>query len=681
MIVAVLLGLPSALAQAGAEPAWQYAVFGSSPGEGGILADDSGPVPRVILAAGIASRSADLRFWSRLEPDSGSGLRHAWVSPHQGFLIRRMAYGDLDGTGSEHLVVAHASYFLSVFEADDGPLILSIRTLTRYPGGLAVADLDFDGRDEILVNGAGAFESLEVYDGTGQLLWTSPGLGGQDLLVAQFDGDPALEVVSGEGVVLDTVTRLVEWTAPSPFGVELDSADVDGDGIHELFSRPDFGSVRSHDLVARAERWSLPSAANEAIEIVDLENDGAWELLHGVGGTADVVAYDAFDGRELFRIPNPNEGVSDLQACDLDRDGLREIIWGSKRTHSGGDALYIFDGATHALEWASPSLTGPFLDPQFGDLDGDLVPELVSASAFSDEEKANGRVLVFTPPEYRSVLISAPVTDLASGPIRDLELRDYDHDGTPEILIATERRGKGIVQAYGLSAGAIVKEWENADRANTSIFTAVEAADVDHDGDREVVVACQTGFLNDGLRVIVYDARSGAEEWRSADLGFDHAEVLELRMFDLDGDGMDEICGYASASPLFALDGVSRLVEFTDGYGYSCLEVYSGSRGEFLLLGDSLGTVHVYGPRSGNGFLFLEHSVSNDYIGGISQSLPGRLWLQVAGNLELVDWASGAVLWRAPSYYSFGRKVAQPGAVPRFFVAGGTYCLTGFRRE
>jgi hypothetical protein len=174
--------------------------------------------------------------------------------------------------------------------------------------------------------------------------------------------------------------------------------------------------------------------------------------------------------------------------------------------------LYLLDGASgkQLVKFAQP--TFGFVTPAFGDLDGDGLPEVVSADA-------NGHVIIFEHDgSVKRVGDQAGFEEsqgAQQGPT--VALYDLDGDGSVEILLGFE-----VFDAKGHKLWGVPGNGKEFD----SEFYCVTptAADLDGDGKLEVLF---------GHRTHRYD---GTELWSLAGQPPGHPHVA-----DLDGDGSPEV--------------------------------------------------------------------------------------------------------------------------------------------
>ena len=73
--------------------------------------------------------------------------------------------------------------------------------------GLSLTDLDGDGLAELIVT---TQDDLFVFNSAGQLLWQVTGAGGYDVVAGQMDNDPAIEIATTSGNVVDASTHTVQ---------------------------------------------------------------------------------------------------------------------------------------------------------------------------------------------------------------------------------------------------------------------------------------------------------------------------------------------------------------------------------------------------------------------------------------------------------------------------------------
>jgi hypothetical protein len=149
----------------------------------------------------------------------------------------RLLSTDLDGDGLSEIVIgADGLYALDRF----GSLWWKQKAETEaYVVDVAAADLDSDGRPEIIAGMRYPVPAVIVRDTTGGLRWMHPlATSATTLVVADLDSDGRPEIIVG--TVSGTVTTLgadgaSRWLAQVPGAVNgLAVADLNGDGVTEL---------------------------------------------------------------------------------------------------------------------------------------------------------------------------------------------------------------------------------------------------------------------------------------------------------------------------------------------------------------------------------------------------------------------------------------------------------------
>lgn len=297
-----------------------------------------------------------------------------------------LALGDLDGDGRLETVAVGGDLplrrTLLAFNHDgtlrwtsddlvDGLEVLETSGAVKP----VLADLDHDGRPEIIVahagrwaatpTGAFAEDGVTVFDADGHRLWTTraPGPAGRqptmgNLVVADLDLDGCAEIVVGEDVF--DCAGAHRWSNTSTSGAVYDVAVVNLDD-------DPFGEVlfmnRYHWLYATehtgAAKWSRAIQSNgfsgSGITVGDADGDGVSEILI-VRESIEVLNRDGSLVRTMS-LPVPEQQVwgqgGNPTVFDLNGDGRPEVIFhgavGPFDDALRRGALYIFDGPSGAL--------------------------------------------------------------------------------------------------------------------------------------------------------------------------------------------------------------------------------------------------------------------------------------------------------------------------------------------
>lgn len=179
---------------------------------------------------------------------------------------------------------------------------------------ILVADLDRDGRAEILVGTGGG--CVEALSDAGASLWVTPiewGIPDRLVVANMPDGARTLLVSNSTFSCADTTWRL------SAKG--------------KLLSNNAFDNGRG--------TWDM--AAVPGLQVVDLEDDGQPEAIIGRKGAYNEAAvYDAATGRRRWLSTLADE-VGAVEVVDIDGDGVKEVVVGSR---SAWLMVFAADGRT-----------------------------------------------------------------------------------------------------------------------------------------------------------------------------------------------------------------------------------------------------------------------------------------------------------------------------------------------
>lgn len=656
---------------AGGLATWGYAAYGSGIGLSGLVAGTVG-IDREIYAAGSTTTFGVNDHWYALRWNRAAArFDQVYVSDHVPQGIRQMVLVRMNGL-TNHLVVGLSDGTLRRYDqqakalVSTGPGPCSTRWGLR---ALAAADFDQNGSDELvhLCN-----DETLVVEGPGYAGWSLAGVGGSEIAVGQMDNDPALEIATTSGRVVDSTLHAVQWTWPQGFGLHLQAADIDGDGRDEIVASDEWYWIYAYDVDRQLPKWSLRAELDiGALQLADLDGDGTKELLVGDGQWGSVHVYRTSNQQLLGSVDNPDHGVTRIAVVDLDGDDKPELIWGAGHTSSAADHLLVGDWPTRSVRWKSLDLVGPFLGPVLGDLDGDGVLEVVIASRESDAEYAGGRIVVFDSRTMSVRAVSDSVVEWSShAGVRDLKLRDVNGDGRLDVLIATDEILDGVLEAYSLSRGNLMtRVWRNSVSLRNTPFRAVEFGDVDGDGQAEVlggVGHILAGQENYG--VYAYDAATGAEKWHTKNVGGD---ILTLLLGDYDGDGVVEIAAAVADRGVYIFSGVThQLKAFIEAPGVSSLtrlDAYSIPR---LLIGESNGRAHVHAFDGGQLYPEVQSlQLGTARIDGITVGTNRSWWVASGGTLS--RYAGTSKLFESASYGTgFGRQVESIGFRGAVFSAG-----------
>lgn len=234
-------------------------------------------------------------------------------------------------------------------------------------GGLTVADLDADGRAEIVVGEM-------VLDATGTVI--DPGVPrivfGPAALVVDWDLDGRRERVFPEGIV-DTLGGMVQPLPPREANVAV--ADLDADGLPDLV-RTDLWDRNFEVLRHDGTLWWSDTFDGGTPVIADVDGDGLPEVL-AVNIPGEMRVYE-HDGALKWSAYDPSraDSLATPVTFDLDGDGASEIV-----QHLLNE-LVVWDGRTGAVRArvAVEQAVAVWAHPIIADIDGDGGSEILVTS-------------------------------------------------------------------------------------------------------------------------------------------------------------------------------------------------------------------------------------------------------------------------------------------------------------
>ncbi len=420
-----------------------------------------------------------------------------------GLGVRSFFVGDVDGfPGSEWLSVQDGRVLLS----DRAGRVIWDSPRLGVDVLVGVADLGGDGVPEVIASRAAATSSLRVLDGrSGALLWTLPPL-------------PA-----GARTLRQDTVRL---------------ADLDGDGRPEILVKPWGPSslwAYRHDPireVAQLWRYDYVGYGNYNPPVVaDLDGDGRAEVAFLA--QRDLIVLSGEDGGEELRLEDilSNHSFDHLEAADLDRDGVPELLIIGRQSYSR--SVTVVDVAAARVRWRRdwmPAADTGLLSPvrPLGDVDGDGRPELVFA-VFNDTDLELDETA--TPGDHDGV--NAPgiwtllVLDAATGRTEASlpgwspeALVDLDGDGQAEILareagpVASGPARLATLGRFVLEAGALRRTWQLAGARLVEGRDEQRSASLHDINTARPLVGVPAAQPGTGALVLLRDANGDGEEDR-----------------------------------------------------------------------------------------------------------------------------------------------------------------------
>ncbi len=410
-----------------------------------------------------------------------------------------LAAGDFDGDGHLDLVAdsnrfdsRHIAVLFGTGTGSFAPRVL-VPVVNVPSDGLAAADLDGDGDDDIAVSVLG---DLYFARSNGDRTFATPGLVSEDG-AQPIVGRIAIGDLNGDGN-LDLVHGVYQSTGP---WAEKDVAVRLGHGDGT------FGAPAYYDAIDF-------STTPEAVELADLDGDGDLDVAtcDWSGTTGDGIGLLFNDGTGVLggahHVP-AGQGTQDLTVADVDGDGDPDVLTSDRMSLAVTVHRNPGDGRIPVLQTRYTAHTLNIrLDAGDVDGDGDL-----DAFTSSEATGAPGALLR----NNGDGTFAAPVLYSHSfafnrGAAR-AKLRDLDGDGDLDILYndphTDSQDGYNFYSARNDGAGTFgpITTWF----INTCGTGDVDAFDLDNDGDLDAVnleeLNCQGANFGNRIFVSLNDGK------------------------------------------------------------------------------------------------------------------------------------------------------------------------------
>ncbi len=374
------------------------------------------------------------------EPDGGFTPSVEWTAGTGKGCLSQPIVADLDADGYPEVILIVTNFVgtqgvLTVLDGQTGVVVWQTSdTDFAYGSPPAVADIDHDGYGEIITIreyssslwGAGDYTAVMFqHDGTEG--WESEHVTGSDF---DYASSPSISDMNHDGSVEIVIGRVILTVG----------GDIRGIGEHGRGSYGIFGGISESSVSA----------------VVDLDLDGQEEVIVGDA------RYDV-DGETIFHDASADDAMIGIANLDDDPEG--EIVAMTYNTVRAIDT----DGS---VIWGPLEIEGANIlaTPAIGDLDDDGYPEIVTAGG--------NRIVVLN--HDGTELWSAAATDKSGA--TGASIFDFEGDGIPEVVYIDEVE----MVAFEGPTGRI--KFYSTDHGSNTMFDYPTIADVDADGEAEIVV-------------------------------------------------------------------------------------------------------------------------------------------------------------------------------------------------
>ncbi len=489
---------------------------------------------------------------------------------------------DIDGDGDMDVLLA-SYYKIAWYENTDGAGTFGVQQVitTSANGAVSVYAADIDGDGDIDVLSASFNDDkiawYENTDGNGsfsvQQVITTNTDSAYSVFASDIDGDGDMDVLSAsdydgkiawyentDGAGTFGTQQIITTNTSGAYSVY--AADIDGDGNMDVLSASFFddkiawyentdgtGTFGTQQIIT-----SIGASGAKSVYTADIDGDGDMDVLSASEQDDKIAWYENTDGAGTFsaqQVITTNTNLAkSVYATDIDGDGDMDVLSASalddkiawyKNTNGVGTF-----GAQQIITTNADYAKSVYA----ADIDGDGDMDVLSASEFDDKiawyENTDGA---------GTFGMQQIISTNANGAL-SVYAADIDGDGDMDVLSASDYDGK--IAWYENTNGAGIFGTQQVITTNASGAYSVYAADIDGDGDMDVLSAS----WNDS-KIAWYENTDGAGTFGAQQVITTHASGTYFSVYaaDIDGDGdMDILSASKFASKI-------AWYENTDGIG------------------------------------------------------------------------------------------------------------------
>lgn len=377
------------------------------------------------------------------------------------------------------------------------PLNFASNTTYKPMRGLALADLDGDGADEIILCHN---EQINVIDGQGNIVWSQPLVGGMaqyPAAVGDIDGDGDLEIVAltaygnargGINVFDHTgASILSEVTNNNPLICAPVLADLNDDGALEIIfcgrgKASASVSAGIHAWTLQGEEiegfpYEMPSTPAFTPTVADINNDHNLEIfaattsvLYCISNTGETLY--TVDGQEAYKYSYQSPIVVDFEG-----DGNWSLVGAC---HGDNPNHYVRDALTGEYRegWPKSVSAWTYSAPTV----------VMNGERYTIFMGVSGEGNVFYQYDPDGNVASGFPLNLTSGIEGFISVADIDGDGASEIVTSFNLMdgGNGFIRAWEMDGSEVLDGFPLRPQGLT-YMNGANFGDIDGDGNLEIV--------------------------------------------------------------------------------------------------------------------------------------------------------------------------------------------------
>ncbi|KNC46966.1 fibronectin type III domain-containing protein [Thecamonas trahens ATCC 50062] len=375
------------------------------------------------------------------------------------------------------------------------------------PSALAVADIDGDGRRDIIASSAA---------GTGPVAW--------------FRNTPPSSTWSSDITITSTADGIRHITV----------ADIDADGdLDVVYVNYGDDSIRwvsnTNGAADFADPRTITTVADgvTAAAAADIDNDGDLDLVSVSERDSKVAWYENLDGRGSFGpqqvITTTHPGAFALRALDFDHSGSIDIIYAAV----DDDSIVYLSNTDGRGSFASPVVVNAACagaaSVAVADLNDDSEFDVIVACRGSDKVEWHAGVGdgSFGPAQPVETTLNRPV---------DVQPADMDADGDIDVVIVASLSAAVVWRENSDSAGTFTTTNTIASGVDLAGIASVTVADFDLDGDLDIAVA----IFDENVFSWFENYASGVS-WSSKRDMYSGSGAFAITAADIDADGDSDL--------------------------------------------------------------------------------------------------------------------------------------------